>query len=235
MLSPTQSRILQIEFSSRDPDLAANAANTIAELYIDLKQQAKRENAREAAQSLKPLIADLQQRVTEADAKVADFRLANGLYDSAENRSLPTQQLADLATKLADARAFQSEALAKARALRELLSRNRLGDAGEISNNDLVRTISSRRSALQAQLAADSRTLLLRPPEDQGNAGQLSDIETQLRAAVEKAARGLDMTRACRRRGSPISPSCSTSRRRWSASPMASRPGCASCSARPRR
>ena len=192
VLSPTKSRILQIEFSSRDPDLAANAANTIAALYIDLKQQAKRENAREAALSLKPLIADLQQRVTEAESKVADFRLANGLYDSAENRSLPTQQLADLATKLADARAFQSEALAKARALRELLSRNRLGDAGEISNNDLVRTIASRRSALQAELAADSRTLLSGHPKIKEMQAKLSDIETQLRAAVEKAARGLE-------------------------------------------
>ncbi|MCW2276062.1 uncharacterized protein involved in exopolysaccharide biosynthesis [Rhodoblastus acidophilus] len=192
VLSPTKSRILQIEFSSRDPDLAANAANTIANLYIDLKQQAKRESAREAAQSLKPQIAELQQRVIEAEAKVADFRLANDLYDSAENRSLPTQQLADLATKLADARATQSEAMAKAKALRVLLSRNRLGDAGEISNNDLVRTIAARRSAVEAQLAAESRTLLSGHPKIKELQAQLYDLDMQLRTAVDKAARGLE-------------------------------------------
>ncbi len=192
VLSPTKSRILQIEFSSRDPDLAANAANTIANLYIDLKQQAKRESAREAAQSLKPQIAELQQRVIEAEAKVADFRLANDLYDSAENSSLPTQQLADLATKLADARATQSEAMAKAKALRVLLSRNRLGDAGEISNNDLVRTIAARRSAVEAQLAAESRTLLSGHPKIKELQAQLYDLDMQLRTAVDKAARGLE-------------------------------------------
>jgi len=192
VMSPTKSRIIQIEFSSRDPDLAATAANTIADVYIDLKQQAKRQNAREAAQSLKPLIADLQKRVTEADAKVAAFRLDNGLYDSAENRSLPTQQLGDLATKLADARATQSEALAKAKSLRDLLTHGRLADAGEISMNDLVRTISARRSALQAQLAADSRTLLPGHPKIKEMQAQLSDVDMQLRAAVEKAARGLE-------------------------------------------
>lgn len=192
VMTPNRSRILQIEFSSRDPDLAAKAANTVADLYIDLKQQAKREEARQAAQGLKPLIDDLQDRVTEAEAKVADFRVANGLYESSENRSLPTQQLGEIATRLADARAAQSDAVAKAKALRDLLARGRLGDAGEISNNDLVRSIAARRSAVQAALAADSRTLLPGHPKIKEMQAQLSDIEAQLRAAVEKAARGLD-------------------------------------------
>ncbi|MCW2318248.1 uncharacterized protein involved in exopolysaccharide biosynthesis [Rhodoblastus acidophilus] len=192
VLSPAKSRILQIEFTARDPDLAARAANTVADVYIDMKQQAKRDEARQAAQSLKPLIADLQRRALDAESKVADFRVANGLFESSENRSLPAQQLGELASKLADARAAQSEALAKAKSLRDLLSRGRLSDAGEIANNDLVRTIASRRSAAQALLATESRTLLPAHPRIKELQAQLSDIETQLRAAVEKAARGLD-------------------------------------------
>jgi len=192
VMSPTKSRILQIAFSSRDPELAAKAANAIASQYIDFNQQAKRDDARQAAESLKPLVADLQRRATEADAKVSDFRVANGLYDSSENRSLPTQQLGEIATKLADARAAQSDASARARALRDLLSRSRLGDAGEIASNDLVRAIASRRSAVQAELAAQSRTLLPGHPRTKELEAQVSEIERQLRAAVEKAARGLE-------------------------------------------
>ncbi|MBB4198069.1 uncharacterized protein involved in exopolysaccharide biosynthesis [Rhodoblastus sphagnicola] len=192
VMSPTKSRILQIEFTSRNPDLAAQAANTVADLYIDLKQQAKREDARQAAQNLKPLIADLQQRVSEADARVADFRVTSGLYESNENRSLPTQQLGEIATRLADASAAQSEARAKARALRDLLLRGHLGDAGEIANNDLVRTLAARRAADQAELAADSRTLMPGHPKIKELQARLSNLEMQLRAAVDKAARGLE-------------------------------------------
>jgi uncharacterized protein involved in exopolysaccharide biosynthesis len=192
VLSPTKSRILQIEFYARDPDLAAEAANRIADLYIELKQQAKRDNARQAAQSLQPQIADLEKRVADADARVTEFRVSNGLYESAENTNLSTQQLGEIATRLADARAAQSEAAAKARALRDLLSRGRLGDAGEISSDDLVRGVAARRSMIQAQLAAESRTLLPGHPRIKELQAQLSDIETQLRAAVDKAARGLD-------------------------------------------
>jgi uncharacterized protein involved in exopolysaccharide biosynthesis len=192
VMSPAKSRILQIEFSSRDPDLAAKAANTVAEQYIAFKQQAKREDARQAAQSLQPLIADLQQRATEADAKVSAFRVANGLFESSENRSLPTQQLGEIASKLADARAALSDSSARAKALRDLLAHGRLGDAAEIASNDLVRAIAARRSALEAERAGALQTLLPGHPKVRELDAQMSDIERQLRAAVEKAARGLE-------------------------------------------
>ena len=42
----TKSRVLQIEFVSQDPELAARGANTIASLYINVQSKAKRESAR---------------------------------------------------------------------------------------------------------------------------------------------------------------------------------------------
>ncbi|WP_296708677.1 GumC family protein [Rhodoblastus sp.] len=192
VMSPSKTRVLQVEFTSRDPDLAARGANVVAELYIDLKSQAKREGAHQAAQALRPLMGSLETRVAEADAKMEAFRARTGLYESSENTSVPTQQLGEIATKLAEARAAQSEAEAKARGLRDLLKQGRLGDAGEISSNDLVRRIAEQRVAVRSQLALESRTLLPAHPLIKGLEAQLSDIETQLRAAVEKAARGQD-------------------------------------------
>src|SRR5208337_4099383 len=46
VLSPTKTRVLTIEFTSRDADLAARGANAVAETYIQFQQEAKRENAR---------------------------------------------------------------------------------------------------------------------------------------------------------------------------------------------
>jgi uncharacterized protein involved in exopolysaccharide biosynthesis len=43
VLSPTKTRVLSIEFSSRNPDLAARGANAVAETYIKMEQEAKRE------------------------------------------------------------------------------------------------------------------------------------------------------------------------------------------------
>ena len=192
VMSPSKSRVLQVEFSSHDPDLAARAANMVADLYIEMKSQAKREEAHQAAQSLKPLIASLEDKVSEADARTEVFRAQTGLYEGVGKATVPTQQLGEIATKLADARAAQSDALAKAQTLRDFLKKGRLSDAGDIAKSDLVRRIADQRVAVRAQLAAESRTLLPGHPRIKELQGQLSDLDEQLRAAVDKAARGYE-------------------------------------------
>jgi polysaccharide biosynthesis transport protein len=192
VMSPAKTRVLQIEFSSRDPDLAAKGANTVADLYIELKSQAKRDNAHRAAENLRPSIASLEARVAEAEAKVEQFRAQTGFYENSLNASVPTQQLGEIAAKLAEARAAQSEAQAKAHGLRDLLRQGRLGDAAEISSNDLVRRVSDQRVLVRAQLASESRTLLPAHPRIKELEAQLADLDNQLRTAVDKAARGLE-------------------------------------------
>jgi uncharacterized protein involved in exopolysaccharide biosynthesis len=192
VMSPSKTRVLQVEFSAHDPDLAARGANAVAEIYIDMKSQAKREDALQAAQALKPLIAALEKRVAEADAQVEAFRARTGLYENSENATVPTQLLGEIASKLADARAAQSEAEAKANSLRDLLQQGRLADAGDISSNDLVRRIAEQRVAARSQLAVESRTLLPAHPRIKELQAQMTDLDAQLRAAVEKAARGFD-------------------------------------------
>ena len=192
VMSPTKTRVLQVQFSSRDPDLAARGANVIADLYIDLQMQAKRESAHQAAETLKPHVAQLEAKVAEADARVEAFRVAHGLFDVRDGSTVSSQQLGEIATRVAEARAQQSDALAKAHSLRDLLRQGRLADAADISSNDLVRRVADQRVVVRNALAAESRTLLPGHPRIKELQAQLSDIETQLRAAVDKAARGLD-------------------------------------------
>ncbi len=192
VMSPSKTRVLQVEFSSHDPELAARGANAVADLYIDMKSQAKREEAHQAAEALKPLIASLETKVADADAKVEAVRAQTGLYESAGQITVPTQQLGEIATRLAEARAAQSDAQARANTLRDLLKMGRLSDAGDIAKSDLVRRISDQRVAVRAQLAAESRTLLPGHPRIKELEGQLGDLDAQLRLAVDKAARGYE-------------------------------------------
>ncbi|MGO9941260.1 MAG: GumC family protein [Rhodoblastus sp.] len=192
VMSPAKTRVLQVEFASRDPDLAAKGANVVADLYIELKTQAKRDNAFRAARTLKPMIAALEARVAETDARVEDFRAKNGLFENGQSATVPTQQLGEIAAKLAEARAAQSEAQAKAQGLRELLQQGRLGDAAEIWSNDLVRRAAEQRMLVRAQLASESRTLLPAHPRIKELTAQIAELDSLLNSAVEKAAGGLE-------------------------------------------
>ncbi|WP_018265109.1 exopolysaccharide transport family protein [Methylosinus sp. LW4] len=192
VLSPTKTRVLQIEFSARDPDLAAHAANAIASFYIDIQREAKRENARDAAQSLSPLVADLRERLGRAEAKVEAFRSRSGLFAGTNNMTIATQQLGDLTNQLSISRTAQADAEAKARLVRDMLRQNRVGEIPDVANNEMIRRIGEQRVSLRAQLALESRTLLPGHPRIKELQAQLADLDADWRRAAERTARTLE-------------------------------------------
>lgn len=101
------SRVINIEFTSADPQLAADGANVMADLYLRAQEGAKKTSARSAGAWLSGAIQPLRQKVDEAEAKVEAFRAGNGLLMGANNITINTQQLADLNTQLANARAAE--------------------------------------------------------------------------------------------------------------------------------
>src|SRR5947209_3500292 len=190
--SPTKTRVLSIEFQSRDPDLAARAANTIADLYLDAQAGAKREAARVAATALANQLADLKVRLADAEARAETFRAKTGLYVGANNTSMTTQQLAEINTQLSTARTAQADAQAKARLIRDMVRQGRIGDVPDVANNELIRRVSEQRVNLRAQIALEARTLLPGHPRMKELHAQLADLESELRKAAEKTIRTLE-------------------------------------------
>jgi len=192
VLSPTKTRVLSIEFTSRNPDLAAKGANAVAEAYLEFQQDAKRDHARGAANSLAALVAQLRVRVAEADAEAEQFRAKSGLLVGSNNTTINAQRLSDLNTQLSLARSAQADAQAKARLLRDMLRQNRIGDIPDVANNEVIRRLQEQRVTLRAQLALESRTLLPGHPRIKELQAQLQDLDAQGRAAAERVARTLE-------------------------------------------
>ena len=70
-----KSRVIVIEFQSRDPELAARVANSIAEGYLVLQQDARQEQAKSAGQWLSGEIENLRKKVAEAESARRGFPL----------------------------------------------------------------------------------------------------------------------------------------------------------------
>jgi uncharacterized protein involved in exopolysaccharide biosynthesis len=83
-----KSRVIVIEFQSRDPELAASVANSIAEGYLVLQQGARQQQAKSAGQWLSGEIEDLRKKVGEAESRVEDFRSKSSLFMGTNNTSL---------------------------------------------------------------------------------------------------------------------------------------------------
>ena len=187
-----KSRVLQIEFSSADPALAARGANEVADLFLNEKEEAKKNQATAARDWLSGKIAQLRAKVAEADAKVEAFRSDSGLLDVANGMTAPSQQLAEITTQIASARAAQSAAAAKAQLLREMLHAGRLDAVPDFVKDESLRHYAETRVTLKSQIAEESRTLLPGHPRMRELTGQLAGLDEEIRAAAGKAVRGFE-------------------------------------------
>lgn len=187
-----KSRVISIEFQAQDPALAAQIANKIAEEYLKREEVAKSETGRATSEWLDKAIDPLTRRVQEAEAKVEAFRAKKGLFIGSNNVNITTQQLGELNTQLSTARSQQADLQARAKLIREALRLGRVFETSEVNNNELVRRLLEQRAALKAQIAFEERTLLPGHPRMKELGSQLRDLEQQVRAAAERAARSLE-------------------------------------------
>ena len=187
-----KSRVIVIEFQSRDPELAARVANSIAEGYLVLQQDARQEQAKSAGQWLSGEIESLRKKVAEAESRVEDFRSKSSLFVGTNNTTLSNQQMGEINTQLNNARALKSDAESKARLIREMLQSGKPIEASEVLNSELIRRLSEQRVTLRAQLAEQSSTLLDGHPRIKELKAQLADLDRQMREEAGKVSRSLE-------------------------------------------
>ena len=187
-----KSRVIVIEFQSRDPELAARVANSVADGYLALQQDARQSQAKSASQWLSGEIASLRGKVAEAESRVEDFRSKSSLFVGTNNTTLSNQQMGELNTQLNNARGLKSDAETKARLIREMLQRGGPLEASEVLSSELMRRLSEQRVTLRAQLAEQSSTLLDNHPRIKELKAQLADLDLQIRDEAGKISRSLD-------------------------------------------
>jgi len=187
-----KSRVMVIEFQSQDPELAARVANSIAEGYLVLQQAARQDQAKSASTWLSGEIDNLRKKVSDADARVEDFRSKSGLFVGTNNTTLSNQQMGELNTQLNNARALKADAETKARLIREMLQSGKPIEASEVLNSETIRRLTEQRAAIRAQLAEQSSTLLDNHPRIKELKAQLTDYDRQLRDEAAKVSRSLE-------------------------------------------
>ncbi|MEJ6783273.1 GumC family protein [Aminobacter sp. Piv2-1] len=187
-----KSRVIVIQFSSEDPKLAADVPNAIADAYMAFQRDAKLASSTEATDWLKPEIADLTQRVKDAEGRVAAYRAQSDLLVGQNNSVLATQQLSELSSELSRVRAGRAAAEATAQSVRQALKGGGSIDAiPEVLSSGLIQRLRERQVQLKADIADLSTTLLPNHPRIRALNSQLADLDAQIRAEAEKVLKGM--------------------------------------------
>jgi succinoglycan biosynthesis transport protein ExoP len=102
--------VLNLTFTSSDPDKAAGIANAVAEQYISGQVAEKSGANSQVNTQLAGSIEQLRRQVAEAETAVEDYRTANNLFETGTGRTLLEGQVEQLNTQLSAAREAAREA-----------------------------------------------------------------------------------------------------------------------------
>jgi len=186
------SRVINIDFLSQDPELAAQVANAIADGYLVRQREATQDQAKSAGQWLAGEIDTMRQKVEDAEAKIEDFRAKSNLLVGPNDTTLSAQQLGEVNTQLAAARTQKADAEAKAKMIRDMLRSGDPIESSDILNSPLIQRLSEQRVTLRAQLAEQSSTLLDDHPRIKELRAQIADLDGQIRNEAETVARSFE-------------------------------------------
>ncbi len=191
--SVQNSRVIVIQFSSKDPALSAAVPNAIADEYIATQQASKSQSDADATDWLQPEIADLSKRVKDAEAKVAAYRSSSDLLIGQNNAVLATQQLSELSSELSRVRANKAASEAKAESVRSALAKGAAVETlPDVIASPLIQRLRERQVQLNNDIADQSAALLSGHPRIRALRSQLADLNQQVRLEARKVLGSLE-------------------------------------------
>src|SRR5579871_4744530 len=122
--------VLDIGYTSLDPNRSATIANAMADAYIVDQLESKYQATRRASHWLQDRIKELRQQASDADRAVLDYKEKNRIVSVGGSsvgggpRLLGEQQLEDLNTQLGNARAAAEDAKARLERINDVMQRD---------------------------------------------------------------------------------------------------------------
>ncbi|MBB3978155.1 exopolysaccharide transport family protein [Rhizobium azooxidifex] len=188
-----KSRVVAIQFTSRDPQLAAAIPNEMAKVYLTLQSGAKLDTNSEASRWLEPEIANLREKVREAEEKVAQYRSRSDLLPTGENATFAVKQLNDVSGELARVRTEKATAEARAEGVRAVLKSGGAPDTlSDVVGSQMIQRLKESEAQIQGQLSDLSTSLLDQHPRLKGLRSQLVGIRAQITAETSKILASLE-------------------------------------------
>jgi succinoglycan biosynthesis transport protein ExoP len=176
------SRLVNIRFSAFDPSVAAQAANALAQTYIEQSLEFRFTTSTEATDWLSDRLKDQRDKVATAERALQDYREREGHLE--EREGLVDQKLTSLNGALLQAR---TDRIAKESQLAQLrgLPSAQLETHPAVVNSPLITGLRTQLNELQREHTRLSDTLGDRHPD-------MMRVKTQIRAFEEKIRSELD-------------------------------------------
>jgi capsular exopolysaccharide synthesis family protein len=182
------SLVIDLSYISPDPDMAALATNTVADLYILGQLNAKYEATERANRWLADRVGELRLRVGASSRKLESFRRRAGLVNIGDT-TLYAQQLAELNSQLIGSRTVLAEADARYNQVQRLLGTpGGLDTAAAVLESPLIQRLREQESELTRNIAELETQYRDAHPKMILARSELEDLQKRINQEVNKVA-----------------------------------------------
>lgn len=147
-----------VSVTSHDPQRAARIANAVAQGYLDEQTRRKEAVTRRAGDRMAEKLTEMRQSAADADAAVTAYRQVSGLLE-ANGQTAASQQLSELTTQLALARAERARIEGKLKSGRS----SNTSALSDVLASQTVQELRVQLSRAELKVRENERDLLLAP------------------------------------------------------------------------
>jgi len=185
------SRLVNLHFRAYDPQVAADAVNMLAQLYIEQSLELRFTTSTEATGWLKERLNEQQAKVEAAEKTLQQYREAEGLVNQEERQGLVEQKLQMLNGAVLDAR---TDRIAKESLYNQIASQGpgQIESFPLVLGSEPVQALKAELALLQKEEARLADSLGDRHPDMVRLRAQIRSTEEKIRAEMRNVARAAE-------------------------------------------
>ena len=189
-VSPVRnSRLVVVAVSSHSPQLAAQATNALATLYIQQSLDLRTRTSSEAGQWLGTQVDEQRKKVEELETRFQGVRESSGIVNVEERRALVDQKLKELGTSLNE---LKSQRLQKEALWRQMGKAPNPEELPEVMRSPIVQALGIELASLEREQAQLLERYLDEHPEVVKVRNQIQDTQQKLRAESQRVIRAAE-------------------------------------------
>ncbi len=189
----SQSSIIQLSYSSRDPHFSAAVANAFAKGYIDTMLELRVDPTRQAAAWFDEQLKSLRANLEEAQAKLTDYHKRQGIVSADERFDVENTRLEALSEQLGRAQEQTVQWNTRAQQARDFLEQGGSPDRlPEVLDNPFIQRLKTDLLQREAKLQELATQYGPNHPQYQRQFSENQSLREKLDAEMKKVVAGIE-------------------------------------------
>lgn len=179
-----ESNVIAIQFTARDPNVAAATANAFAATYMEISSELLADPARQSSAFFEARAREARDEVEKAHAKLSAYQQANGIAGTDDRLDVESARLADLSAQLTAVQEARSDTASR---MNESAG-SKMATSPDVLQNQVIQQLRAQVAMSEANLRQIAQVYGQNHPAYQKAAAEYETLNNRLRYEMSQVA-----------------------------------------------